>query len=365
MEHKKPFELRWGIISTGKIAASFAKDLLLDPSTRGTHDVIHRLVAVGSRSVQKAQHFVNAYANGDPSVKAYGSYEEIYADDEVDVVYIGTPHTHHYPNSMDAIRAGKHVLCEKPVTCNAAQLRSLLAEAEAQDVFFMEAMWTRFQPLSLEVKRIIDEGSLGMPITVHADFSWNFDIQNMPSTHRVLDPKLGGGGLLDLGPYPLVWAITALYEYSKNNRAKPTNIAGAMVKTSHTNVDCNTSFTVTWSSPEFSAQAILSCSINAAAHETAVIINFEHGAIKIPSPIFCPKEFIIQRFDQVMKEERRSYEYTGGGWHFQADEVARCLRNGKRESGLWGHDKSLLQMEIFDEVRRQGGYSLPCDVEKV
>lgn len=128
----------------------------------------------------------------------------------------GTPHTHHYPNSMDAIRAGKHVLCEKPVTCNAAQLRSLLAEAEAQDVFFMEAMWTRFQPLSLEVKRIIDEGSLGMPITVHADFSWNFDIQSkciasiaristtsckppdMPSTHRVLDPKLGGGGLLDL-----------------------------------------------------------------------------------------------------------------------------------------------------------------------
>lgn len=77
---------------------------------------------------------------------------------------------------MDAINAGKHVLCEKPATCNAAQLRSLLAAAKAHDIFFMEAMWTRFQPLSLEVKRIIDKGSLGMPITVHADFSVNFDI---------------------------------------------------------------------------------------------------------------------------------------------------------------------------------------------
>lgn len=128
----------------------------------------------------------------------------------------GTPHTYHYPNAMGAIEAGKHVLCEKPVTCNAAQLRSLLAAAKAQDVFVMEAMWTRFQPLSLEVKRLIDEGSLGMPVTVHADFSENFDIESkyiatiarisltsskppdIPLTHRILDPKLGGGGLLDL-----------------------------------------------------------------------------------------------------------------------------------------------------------------------
>jgi hypothetical protein len=145
-------------------------------------------------------------------------------------------------------------------------------------------------------------------------------------------------------------AIIALYEHPGNNCAKPSNIAGAMLKTSLTNVDRNTSFTVTWSLPDFSAQAVLSCSINAHAHETAVIINFERGAIKIPSPIFCPKEFIVQRHGQVMQEERKSYEYTGGGWHFQADEVARCLRDGKRESSLWGHDKSLLQMEIFDEV---------------
>lgn len=138
------------------------------------------------------------------------------------------------------------------------------------------------------------------------------------------------------------------------------SIASAMLKTSFTNVDCNTSFTVTWSSPAFSAQAILSCSINTHVHESAVIINCERGAIKIPSPIFCPKEFIIQRFDQVTKEETRSYEYTGGGWHFQADEVARCLRDGKRESDLWGHDKSLLQMEIFDEVI---SLQLPVHVE--
>ncbi|KAK2463652.1 hypothetical protein APHAL10511_004403 [Amanita phalloides] len=361
-------ELHWGIISTGKIAGAFVKDLLLDPATRDVHDVVHRLVAVGSRNVQKAREFINAHAGGDPSIKAYGTYEGVYADGNVDVVYIATPHTYHYRNAMDAMNARKHVLCEKPVTCNATQLRSLLAAAKKHDVFFMEAMWTRFQPLTLEIKKIIDEGLLGMPITLHADLSVNFDIRNIPLSHRILDPDLGGGGLLDLGPYPLMWAMMALYENRSNNSAKPSNIAGAMLKTSLTNVDCNTSFTLTWSYPNFSAQAILSCSINAHAHQTAVVINFERGTVRIPSPIYCPKEFLIQYYgpeNRQVKEERRNYEYFGGGWHFQADEVARCLHEGKRESDSWGHDKSLVQMEIFDEVRRQGGYSLPPDVEGV
>lgn len=361
-------ELRWGIISTGNIATAFVKDLLVDPKTRNVHDVAHRIVAVGSRSQDKAREFIDDHIGGNAGVKAYGSYDEVYQDREVDAVYIGTPHTYHYPNALDAIKAGKHVLCEKPVTCNAAELRSLLTAAKEHDVFFMEAVWTRFQPLTIDIKRIIDEGSLGMPVTLHADLSGDFDIYNIPKSHRILNPELGGGGLLDLGPYPLVWAIMALYEHPKNNFAKPSNITGAMLKTSLTGVDCNTSFTVTWASRNFSAQAVLSCSINATAHETGVVIKFERGAIKIPSPIYCPPEFTIQYHgpnNVVVKEERKLYQYIGQGWHFQADEVARCVRVGKKQSSLWGHDKSLLEMEIFDEVRRQGNYALPPGVEKV
>ncbi|PFH51932.1 hypothetical protein AMATHDRAFT_74624 [Amanita thiersii Skay4041] len=368
MATNQPLIISWGIISTGGIAARFVKDLLVDPKTRNVHDIVHKVAAVGSRTAGKAHQFINAHAGGNPSIRAYGTYEEVYTHKEVNVVYIGTPHTHHYTNALDAIKAGKNILCEKPVTCNAAELLSLLDAAKKHNVFFMEAMWTRFQPLSLEVKRIAEEGSLGAPVVLHADLSGNLNINNIPKTHRILDPDLGGGGLLDIGPYPLFWAILTLYENPRNTFPDTFNVTAAMLMTPLTNVDCNTAFTVTWPSPSFAAQAVLSCSINVNSLEIGVVIRFERGVIKIPSPIYCPKEFTVQYHDgqgKLLKEERRLFEYVGGGWHFQADEVARCVRDGKEQSQLWGHDKSLLEMRIFDEVRRQGGYVFPPGVEKV
>lgn len=178
----------------------------------------------------------------------------------------------------------------------------------------------------------------------------------------------------------------ALYENPSNKLTAPSNITGAMLKTPLTDVDRNTSFTLTFSSADLSAQAILSCSINLNPPQPGVTIRFEHGTITIPPPIYCPKEFTVQYFGKkgVVREEKRVFEYVGGGWHFQADEVARCVRDGKKESALWGHNKSLLEMEIFDEVRtyealptpppvsslsvqvrRQGGYKFPDGIEKV
>jgi hypothetical protein len=158
-------------------------------------------------------------------------------------------------------------------------------------------------------------------------------------------------------------AIVALYEHPSNKGEKPSNITGTMLKTPLTGVDRNTSFTVTFSptSPSatntLSAQAILSCNLNAASYQTGVVLRYEHGMITIAAPIFCPKSFTVLYFQEgksgtVVKEETRKFEYVGSGWHFQADEVARCVRDGKAESELWGHDKSLLEMDIFDEVRR-------------
>ncbi|KAF4610701.1 hypothetical protein D9613_006915 [Agrocybe pediades] len=362
-----PMTFRWGIISTGMIAEAFVKDLLVDPKTRGVDDVVHKVASVGSRSVEKAQEFINRLAGGDKSIKAFGTYEE-----DVDAIYIGTPHTYHYTNALDAIKAGKHVLCEKPVTCNTAELRSLLDAAKEYNVFFMEAVWTRFQPLTLEVKRIAEEGSLGLPVLVHADLSGNFNIHNIPVTHRILDPALGGGALLDLqlysGPYPLFWATLALYENPANNNTHPTKISGSMLNTPITPVDSSTVFNLTYSASKLQAQASLSCSITLNAPEPGVTIRFEKGNILISPPIYCPKEFKVQYFGKngkVEREEKRVFEYVGGGWHFEADEVARCVRDNKKESALWGHDKSILEMTIFDEVRRQGGYNFPPGVEKV
>ncbi|KAG7093979.1 hypothetical protein E1B28_007609 [Marasmius oreades] len=385
--------IRWGIISTGKIAECFAKDMVVDPKTfvlldsgsglrtdqcdtfsRDVHDVVHKVAAVGSRSLESAQSFIERALEGDKDVKGYGTYAEVYADSNVDAIYIGTPHTYHYENALCGIKAKKHILCEKPVTSNAAELRSLIAAAKENNVFFMEALWTRFQPLALELKKISESGVLGNPIVVNADLSGDFDIRNIPTTHRILDPKLGGGAILDLGPYPLIWAIITLFEHPSNNSTKP-SVTGSILKTPITGVDANTSFTLNFSQANLSAQAVLSCSINAnpiGAGGNGVTIRYEKGIIRVGEPIFCPKSFEVtylekdqQGRNRVVKEEKIFFEYRGGGWYFQADEVARCVRDGKIESNVWTHAKSLLQMEIFDEVRRQGGYVLPPGVEKV
>jgi predicted dehydrogenase len=210
---------------------------------------------------------------------------------------------------------------------------------------------------------------------------------DIPKTHRILDPVLGGGALLDLGPYPLIWALLFLYENPANGGRKPTSITGSMLKTPLTGVDASTSFTVAFGEGHQQAHGVLTCNITLPAMEPCVHARFRNGNIIIPSGIFRPTSFVVQWFDapgsgKIAREERRNFEYTGFGWHFQADEVARCVREGKLESDLWGHDKSLVEMEIFDkvlaafmqstpmcssrfQVRRQGGYKLPEGVEKV
>ncbi|TFK51740.1 NAD-binding protein [Heliocybe sulcata] len=368
MANLKPLELKWGIIATGRISGDFVKDLLVDPKTRDVHDVTHKVVAIGSRSVDSAQKFIETYIGGDKSVKAYGSYQGVYDDPNVDAIYIGTPHTSHYENARDGILAKKHVLCEKPVTSNAAELRSLLDLAKENKVFFMEALWTRFQPLTREVRRIADSGVLGEPVLMHADLAFDANIDNIPKTHRMLDPNLGGGALLDLGPYPMIWAIVGLYEHPSNGFAGPSSVSGAMVKTPITGVDSATSWTLTFDKSGMQAQANLTVSMVIPSNQPGVTIRYRKGVIKVASPIFCPKWFEVQYFDDngnVWKEEKRTYEYVGSGWHFEADEVARCVREGKLQSDLWGWDKSLLEMETFDEVRKQGGYVYPPGVEKV
>jgi len=325
------------------------------------------VAAVGSRSTEKALEFIAKYAAGDPAIRAYGTYAEVYADKNVDAIYIGTPHTLHYENARDALTAGKHVLCEKATTSNAAEMKALIKLAKEKGLFFMEALWTRFHPLTLEVKKIAEEGSLGDPVVLHADLSHDFDIERLPLTHRMLDPHLGA--LLDLGPYPMFWAVLALYEHPSNKNARPTSVSASIVKTPITGVDSSTSWIVTFSE-HLRAQAVLSCSMTIPTATFGATIRYRNGNIVIGTPIFRPQAFTVQYFDKpgsgvVVREETRAFHYVGGGWHYEADEVARCIRDGKLESELWGHEKTIMVMEIFDEVRRQGGYKLPEGVEKV
>jgi hypothetical protein len=321
--------------------------------------------------------------------------------------------------------------------------------ARENGVFFMEAMWTRFQPLTREVKKIAEDGLLGDIVTVHADLRfvnelvlyqqsypvltlksrqwrfwypkyWSFTIMkiikvtkidfvaDIPKTHRILDPTLGGGALLDLGkrssfglwarkylfkslltgPYPLIWALLFLYENPANKFEKPISIQGSMIKTPITGVDASTVFALSFGTGHLTGHAILSCNITIPSAQPGVYARFRNGNIKIDTPIYSPRSFTIQYFDKpgsgnVVREETKTFAYVGSGWHFQADEVARCARAGKIESDLWPHATSILEMEIFDQVgvnlmsdecavvlktpkvRKQGGYVFPDGVEHV
>ncbi|EJU03550.1 NADP-binding protein [Dacryopinax primogenitus] len=364
---KQPITIRWGVIGAGWISGCFVRDIVLDPKTRGVEDVIHTFAAVGSRDVAKGREFAEKNAPHSTGVKVYGSYEEVAADPEVDAIYVGTPHTYHYEHSMISLKGGKHVLCEKPVTSNAAEFKALVAFAKEKNLFFMEAMWTRFQPVAEFVKQIVAEDKLGPVRLVTADLAGDFKLDQIPKTHRILDPKLGGGALLDLGPYPFVWLIISLFEYPKNQNRRPTSITGAMMKTPLTGVDQNTVIVLDFD--HIPAQAILSCSINLPSSVPAVHIRCANGTISIDPPIYKPSTVVVQEFapgtSNVIREEKRVFKFEGGGWHFQADEVARCIRDGKISSDVWTLEKTLFEMEVFDEVRKQGKYTFPPGVEKV
>ena len=163
-----------------------------------------RLVAAGSRSLDRATAFADEFGG-----TAIGSYEELVADPAVDVIYVASPHSLHAEHTMLALDAGKHVLCEKPMTLEAATTQKLFDAARERGLFLMEAMWMATNPVIRTMRRLLAAGSRGTPRQVHADLG--FLVQTDP-TDRLVDPALGGGALLDMGIYPLTLAHLVLGE---------------------------------------------------------------------------------------------------------------------------------------------------------
>ena len=187
--------LRWGILAPGTIARDFVTSISTHTAQRAT--------AVGSRSLERAEAFAATHG----IERAHGSYEELVADDTVDIVYIAAPHSEHARLALLAIAAGKHILVEKPLATTAAEARTIANAARAAGVFAMEAMWTRFLPQTDIVRQLVGNGDLGDIRLVTADFG---AVASTDPAHRINDPALGGGALLDLGVYPVSFAHVAL-----------------------------------------------------------------------------------------------------------------------------------------------------------
>lgn len=386
-----PYVVRWGILATGGIATTFTKDLLTNPATRDVHDVRHVLAAAASSSsVSRAEAFIKD-VQGPSTAKAYGSYAELVKDPDVDIIYIATPHSHHFQNTMLALEAGKNVLCEKAFTVNAAQAKKLVETAKAKNLFLMEAVWTRYFPLSIKIREMVKSGVIGNVHRVTADLSLpkakDDGSLDFPLSNRMINLDLAGGALLDLGIYSLTWVYQILYHCQKGKREKP-KILAAVQKYEETGADETTSILLNW--PVQKSQGFATTSLRIAttpdgesspAAGPAARIQGTKGEIQVFGPLYRPLQYRIimvggkrgevedvhcpipkdpEREGKVDDPEGKGW---GHGMFWEADEAARCLRDGKLESDGLNWEESLAIMETMDEVRKQGSLTYPELIE--
>ncbi|MGA2294384.1 MAG: Gfo/Idh/MocA family oxidoreductase [Acidimicrobiales bacterium] len=313
--------LRWGIIGTGGIAHTFAHGLAQ------TDDVVS---AVGSRSQESAEAFGAEF----DVPGRYGSYQSVVEDPAVDVVYVATPHPMHCENALLALKNGKPVLVEKPFTMTADEARELVSVARTENLFLMEAMWTRFLPHVIAVRELLAKGVLGDIVSVEADHGQWFE---KDPNFRLFAPELGGGALLDLGVYPVSFASMVL--------GTPKSVT-ANVTPAFTGVDATTSMLFGY---EGGAQAILTCTLLARSETRASIVGTD-GRIEILGDFYAPTSFILKLRDG--DSELFEFSTQGRGLHYQAIEVARCIRAGELESASMPLDESISIMETMEKVLR-------------
>ncbi|KAJ5272846.1 hypothetical protein N7478_007971 [Penicillium angulare] len=371
---------RWGIMATGGIAKTFVLDLLKDPKTRDATDVAHQVVAVASSSSKDraAQFITDAGIPG--SCAAYASYEELVADPDVDVVYIATPHSHHYQNAMLALEAGKNVLCEKAFTVNVAQAKILVETARKKNLFLMEAVWTRYFPLSIQVRELIQQGAIGEVFRVLADTSFGDDPETKWGLEsRMVNLDLAGGCLLDLGIYSLTWIFQTLYHTLPRDQRKPPTVTSQVTPYHLTGSDESTTVLLGFptSTPNNGPHvkhshgvALTSMRVGNDPDEKGtsgppIRIQGDKGEIQVFGLPFQPTRYrvIPKKGLGEVRDVEFSFPANGRGMYWEADEVARCLRGGKLESEGMPWEESLVIMEVMDEVRRQGGLKYPESIE--
>lgn len=313
--------IRWGILGTGGMARVFTEDLIrLDD---------HIVAAVGSRTATAAQAFASKYRVG----RAHGSYEALAADDEVDVIYVATPHSGHYPAARLCLLAGRAVLVEKPFTVTAGQAEELAALAAQRHLFAMEAMWTRFNPVIRQINDLVTEGIIGQVTCVQADFSI---APAYDPAHRLWNPDLAGGALLDLGVYPIAFGSMLL--------GTP-DLIRALTTPARTGVDANTAIIARYPG---GAVGLYQCGLWADSPATATITGTS-GFITVDPLFFRPHSFTIHR--KNAEPEGQSIALDGHGYTYQAAEVARCIRAGLTESPLMPLAETLAIMRTLESVR--------------
>ena len=322
-------DLRWGILGLGKIAGQFCEDLLLVEGST--------IEAVASRSQDKADDFGSRF----DVQKCYASYVEMMDDPDVDIIYIATPHDSHKQHSIDAMKKGKHVLCEKPMGVNRAQVEAMINCAKEHKVFLMEALWTRFNPSIQAILKLIKSGEIGDIKNISADFAF---LANASDDSRLFNLSLAGGSLLDIGIYPI------FLSYLLKGMPESINASGVLHKTG-------------------------------ADRQIGAVLKYEDAIVSIMSSFDTHSDmvakiygtegkiFINRRWHQsdgyqIEKNgELRAYDLPrkGRGYTYEIEECMRCIGSGMLESDQWSLEDSLHLISILDEVRKQVGIVYPFE----
>jgi len=326
--------VRWGILGCGKIAGKFSQDL---SKVEGCE-----LYGVASRSIDKAINF----AKINNAQKAYGSYEELVADDNIDVVYIATPHPYHKDNTLLCLTNGKHVLCEKPFAMNAEEVDEMIVAAKKHDCFLMEAIWTQFFPYMVKLKELLKAGELGEIQMIEADFGFKAEVD---PTSRLYNIHLGGGALLDIGIYPLFLCHSLL--------GKPDHISSTATIGS-TEVDESTAINLKWKS---GAVASLYCTIKADTKTVAKIYGRDKY-LEIDSRWHESKSMSLNDKHGLMKAFDFEDQYLG--YAYEIMEVNKCILENKRQSEILPLNFSKELMDSLDTIRSQIKLTYPADTLK-
>jgi predicted dehydrogenase len=332
----------WGILAPGRIAHTFTHDLRLVPGAE--------LAAVGSRSLERA----TAFAREHGIDRAHGSYAELLADSAVDAVYIASPHALHVEQVTAALEAGKHVLCEKPLTLRAADAEELFALARRHDRLLLEAMWTACHPVVRAVQQRLRAGEFGTPRQLHAELG--FVVDTLPSD-RLLDVAMGAGALLDMGIYPLTFAHLLLGEAEQLT---------ATAVLSETGIDLDIAVAGRYPGGTVATLTASMTSWSSRRAEIAtdrgrlVLEDFHHPshATYIPTAVGGTNDD-VERGSPLRVESAEPV--IGRGYAHEAVEFQRCLAEGLLESPLLPQAQTLTILRQMDDLRAQVGVRYPGD----
>lgn len=317
-------KINWGIIGLGNIANQFAEDL--------QHSDNSALYAVASRNGEKAKIFSEKYN----STKFYDSYEALAEDPEIDVIYIATPHTFHFENTMMCLKKGKGVLCEKPMGINSREVEMMVREAELRGLFLMEAIWTRFIPATNKLLEILSNKTIGDILFIRADFGFKADSNR---EGRLYNKKIGGGSLLDIGIYPIYLSLLIL--------GIPMDMK-VMARMTDTDVDGYCSILFDY---ENGAKAMLESTIEADTPIEAYIYGSK-GSLQLHSQFHHTEKLTIS---QNGEKEVLDIKYKGNGYLHEIEEVNKCLLNGAIESSKLPLKMSVDLITLIDRVKKEIG----------